>query len=427
MAIRDVVQKFGGQTTLAGLLGIGQSAVAYWVKRDLIPAKWHAVLVGLANEKGIALNSDDLLGMMNTERPKPLPPEPLDDPEDHELGGQRPFLFYAGDGGAIKVQVLVEDETIWASQSGIAEIFDTAKQNVSYHLSNIFSDLELDQQSVVKEILTTAADGKRYMTAFYNLDAVISVGYRINSYRATQFRVWATSVLREYMTKGFALDDDRLKQGKQLFGKDYFDELLDRIREIRFSERRFYQKVTDLYAQCSVDYDAKAAITQKFYAHIQDKLHFAIHGNTSAELVKKRADASKPAMGLTHWKNEGKAGKITKADVVVGKNYLAEDELKELELLVSMYLDWATSLARRKKLMTMADWAKRIDGFLEFNAYDVLQDYGTVSRDSANRCAIAEFDKFRVVQDQQYRSDFDRVVEEIKVKQRLPKPGGTQS
>lgn len=424
MAIRDVVQKFGGQTTLAALLGIGQSAVAYWVKRDVIPSKWHAVLIGLASERGFVLDPADLVGMMMPPSSPSRPPKELEVlPVNHHSDAEipaRPFMFYQGADGLVKVQVTIEDETIWASQRGMAEIFGVQVQTIIHHLGGIFEAGELIEPAVTRKYRATGPDGKSYLTQFYSLDAIISVGYRVNSHRATQFRIWATSILKEYMTKGFALDDDRLKQGKQLFGKDYFDELLDRIREIRSSERRFYQKITDIYAQCSVDYDPKAPITQRFYAHIQDKLHYAIHGNTAAELIKKRANANKPAMGLTHWKNEGKAGKITKADVVIGKNYLAEEELKNLEFLVSMYLDWATNLARRKKLMTMADWATKFDGFLEFNAYDVLPDYGSVTRDSAERCAIAEFDKFRVVQDHQYRSDFDRVVEEIKVKHKLP-------
>ncbi len=204
----------------------------------------------------------------------------------------------------------------------MAEIFDTTKQNIHYHLSHIFNDLELKEDSVVKEIFTTAADGKSYATSFYNLDAIISIGYRVNTNRATQFRRWATEVVRGYLIKGYVLNDDRLKQGTKLFAKDYFDELLERIREIRASERRFYQKITDIYAQCSIDYERDAPVTQQFYAHVQDKLHYAIHGHTAAELIAMRADATKPRMGVTRWKNEGKKGKITKSDVTVGKNYL---------------------------------------------------------------------------------------------------------
>ena len=250
-----------------------------------------------------------------------------------------------------------------------------------------------------------------------------SVGYRVNSYRATQFRVWATSVMKEYLIKGYVLDDDRLKQGKALFGKDYFDDLLEKIREIRASERRFYQQITDIYAQCSLDYDPHSPITQRFYAHVQDKLHYAIHGHTSAELIGLRADASQPNMGLTNWKNQKVGGKITKADVPVGKNYLKQGELDDLKRLVNMYLDFAANLARRQRALTMAEWAQKLDDFLKFNEYDVLADFGKVKRDTAERRAGQQYEKFRVVQDKNYKSDFDRVVEEIKITKKLPKSG----
>jgi hypothetical protein len=228
-------------------------------------------------------------------------------------------------------------------------------------------------------------------------------------------------VLKSYLTKGFALDDERLKQGKQLFGKDYFDELLGRIREIRASERRFYQKITDIFSQCSVDYDKNSPVCQQFYAHVQDKLHYAIHGHTAAELIELRADASKPHMGLQSWKNEPKGGKITKIDVAVGKNYLTQEEMENLNRLVSMYLDWAENFARRRVALTMKDWAAKLDGFLQFNAYDVLAGYGRVSHDAAVRSASLEYEKFRVIQDQQFKSDFDEVVDQIKISKRLPK------
>ena len=247
------------------------------------------------------------------------------------------------------------------------------------------------------------------------------MGYRVNSYKATQFRVWATTVLKEYLIKGFALDDDRLKQGKSLFGKDYFDDLLEKIREIRASERRFYQKITDIYAQCSIDYDPQAPISQKFYAHVQDKLHFAIHGKTSAELIDTRVNANKPHMGLTHWKNEATGGKVTKIDVTVGKNYLNQREIEDLNRLVSMYLDFAENFARRQKALTMNEWVKKLDDFLEFNAYVVLENFGKIRRDVAEKHAIQEYEKFRVVQDIEYKSDFDKVVDEIRIKKKLPK------
>jgi hypothetical protein len=289
-----------------------------------------------------------------------------------ELDKQYNFLFYQGKDGNTKIQVILGDETIWATQNSIAEIFETAKQNISYHLSNIFKDGELIENRVVKEILTTASDGKNYNTKFYNLDAIISVGYRISSPKATLFRIWATGVLKEYMIKGFALDDERLKQGKEAFGKDYFDELLERIREIRASERRFYQKITDIYAQCSIDYDSHSPITREFYATVHNKLHYAITYHTAAEIISKRADSTKPNMGMTSWKNEKTGGKILKSDVPCAKNYLQEDEIDNLNRIVSMYLDFAENLAKRHKAMKMADWANRLDTFLQFNEYDLL-------------------------------------------------------
>lgn len=422
---KEIIERFGGQTALAKLLGKGQSTVAYWAKTGIIPAKWQPELISIAIKNGINLSAHDFVGSTNIQDESGKQAESVvisSDKNTYEIPLEpiienSPFMFYAASDGAIKVQVLVGDETVWATQQGMAEIFDSTKQNISYHLTNIFNELELDKQAVVKEILTTASDGKDYPTAYYSLDAIISVGYRISSYRATQFRKWATEVLRGYLIKGYALNDDRLKQGNRMFGKDYFDELLDKIREIRASERRFYQKITDLYAQCSIDYDKDSPITQHFYAHVQDKLHFAIHGHTSAELMRLRANSSKPHMGLAHWKNEGRGGKITKADVTVGKNYLNHEELKELERLVSMYLDWAENFARRQKALTMKDWAEKLDGFLEFNAYEILKDFGRVKRSDAERHAIGEYEKFRVVQDMEYKSDFDKVIDEIKIRQ----------
>jgi len=229
------------------------------------------------------------------------------------------------------------------------------------------------------------------------------------------------------LIKGYTLNDERLKQGTKLFAKDYFDELLERIREIRASERRFYQKITDLYAQCSIDYDKNSPITQQFYAQVQDKLHYAIHGHTAAELIASRADATKPHMGVMHWKNEGRNGKITKSDVVVGKNYLTKEEIDNLDRLVSMYLDSAENFARRNKVLTMKEWAERLDAFLEFNSYDVLVSHGKIRRDQAAKHAIQEYEKFRVIQDREYKSDFDKVVDEIKVRKALPKTEGADS
>lgn len=438
MGVRHIVESFGGQTALAALVGVNQSAVAYWVKKGAIPTKWHGQILALAMDKGIQLEASDLVARQASAVSSvsgAILPKKEDSRRSisqaiesvaNEVGQLAPFMFYASPSGPVKVQVLVEGETLWTSQRGMAEIFDVEVSTINYHLSNIFDSIELSEKAVIREFRITAVDGKPYDTKFYNLDAIISVGYRVNSYRATQFRVWATSVLKEYLIKGYALDDDRLKQGKALFGKDYFDELLEKIREIRASERRFYQKITDIYAQCSLDYDPHSPITQRFYAHVQDKLHYAIHGHTSAELIELRADATQPNMGLTNWKNQKTGGKITKADVPVGKNYLKQGELDDLERLVSMYLDFAANLARRQRVLNMAEWVQKLDGFLQFNEYDVLADYGKVKRDNAERHAAQEYEKYRVVQDRNYKSDFDRVVDEIKITKKLPKGGGVE-
>lgn len=335
------------------------------------------------------------------------------------LPDQSNFLFYRGEDGAVKIEVIIEDETVWLPLNRIAELFGTSKQNVSYHLQNIFKEGELDRNATVKEILTVQQEGNREVSRnieYYNLDAIISVGYRINSAQATRFRIWATKTLKEYMIKGFALDDNRLKQGKTLFGKDYFDELLERIREIRASERRFYQKITDIYAQCSIDYDPNSEITQAFYKTVQNKLHWAITGHTAAELIAKRADAEKPNMGLTTWKRAPK-GKILKGDITTAKNYLHENELKSLNRIVSMYLDYAESQAERQNIMTMEDWIEKLDGFLEFNEYEILQDAGKISANVAKKLAEKEYEKFRPVQDRAFESDFDKLVEKTKKKE----------
>jgi hypothetical protein len=416
-----VVGKFGGQSALAGLIGKGQSTVGYWVKTGTIPAKWHTKLLTLAVEKGISLSPDDFIQKAHVPEVFSDVTKSEDNLITHIESQQTKFLFYSSSDGSTKVQVAIGDETIWASQKGMAEIFNTSRENITIHLGNVFQSEELIENSVCKDFLLPGPDRKKYKYKMYNLDAIISVGYRVNSYQATQFRKWATTVLREYLIKGYALNDERLKQGNQLFGKDYFDDLLERIREIRASERRFYQKITDIYSQCSIDYDKNSPLTKQFYAHVQDKLHYAIHGHTSAELIELRADSSKPNMGLYSWKNEGKKGKITKGDVTVGKNYLNHEELDNMNRLVSMYLDTAENFARRHKAMTMKDWLLRLDNFLEFNVYDVLENYGSVKRDDAERHAMAEYEMFRVKQDIEFKSDFDEVVDKIKVRKRLPK------
>lgn len=333
-----------------------------------------------------------------------------------DLEEQSKFMFYTSDSGVTNIKVILGEDTVWVSQLGMAEIFDTTKQVISYHLNNIYKESELNKFATVKEILTVQKEGNRNVQRnieFYNLDAIISVGYRVNSNKATLFRIWATSVLKEYLVKGFSLDDERLKQGKNLFDKDYFDELIERIREIRASERRFYQKITDIYTT-SVDYDTKSSITKKFFATVQNKLEFAITKHTASELIKLRASSEKPNMGLTSWKNEKKGGKILKTDVGVAKNYLKKEEISELNRIVTMYLDYAENQAEKGKTMTMKDWIRKLDAFLIFNEYNILKDAGKVRAVVAKKFAEDEFKKFRIIQDKEYESDFDKLVEKTK-------------
>ena len=332
------------------------------------------------------------------------------------------FLFYSSGDGKIKVQVIIDNEyeTVWTTQKGMAEIFGVESNTITYHLGEIFKSSELQEHSVTRKIRATAQDGKDYLMNFYNLDAIIAVGYRVNSYNATQFRIWASKILKEYLIKGFALNDERLKQGTRLFGKDYFEELLERIREIRASERRFYQKVTDLYAQGSIDYDPKSPITQKFYSTVQNKLHWAITKMTAAEIIKSRANAKKPHMGLTSWQNSKSDGKVLKSDVSVAKNYLSEDEIQQLNRLVEFFLNWAELQAQRNIPMKMTDWASRLDSFLKFNEYELLHDLGHVSHEIARKFAEKQYNKFRIIQDKEFKSDFDKVVENIKLTKKLP-------
>lgn len=428
MEAKQIIEKFGGQSALARLIGKGQTTVAYWAKTGIVPAKWHETILTLAVGQGIKLSAEDLIfrpqdSQVPTADTKLVPNKFINtSANETEVGNSASFLFYSSRDGSLKVQVLIEGETVWTTQKGMAEIFDVDVRTISEHLQNIFSTQELEQQSVIRNFRTTASDGKSYSTNFYNLDAIISVGYRVNSNRATQFRRWATSILKEYLVKGFALDDERLKQGNRLFGQDYFDELLERIRKIRTSERMFWQKVTDLYSQCSVDYDKSSPVTQQFFASVQNKFHYAIHRHTAAELIKERADASKPNMGLIHYANMDKDGVILKADTHVGKNYLDPEELEELERLVENYLGSAELFAKRKILMTMKDWVQKLDEFFRFNAYDVLEGAGKVSSDDAKRHAISEYEKYMLVHEHEFRSDFDKFVDDVKIKKRLPKP-----
>lgn len=333
---------------------------------------------------------------------------------DNKPINQLQVLFYETALEKSTIEVLYEEETFWLSQKKMASLFGVEVNTINYHLKEIFKSGELEEDSVIRNFRITASDGKKYSTQFYNLDAIISVGYRVNSKQATQFRIWATKTLREYIIKGFVLDDERLKQGKQ-FGKDYFDELLERIREIRASERRFYQKITDIYAQCSIDYDAKSEITRTFYQTVQNKLHWAITGATAAEIISKRADAKKPEMGLTHWKNSPK-GKVLKSDVRIAKNYLQEDELDALNRIVVMYLDYAENQAKRNIPMKMTDWIGKLDAFLVFNDYEVLKNAGKISSTIAKKIAEEAYELFRVEQDLNFSSDFDDALQKIKKK-----------
>lgn len=328
------------------------------------------------------------------------------------------FLFYTDENGKTSVQVIVDNgkETIWVTQKGMSEIFGVDKSGISRHISNIFKDGELQRDMTVAKFATVINRGARGSVEehvdYYNLDMIIAVGYRVNSYKATRFRIWATQILREYLVKGFALDDERLKQGNNLFGKDYFKELIERIQEIRASERLFYEKITDIFRDCSDDYDPTSQITQEFYAAMQNKFHYAIHQHTAPELIKLRADSTKPNMGLTSWKNQKRGGKIYKSDVTVAKNYLSESEIKGLNKAVNMFLDYAERIAeQRKGSFTMADWSKRLDMFLNFNEYPILSDAGKIRSEIAKKFAGEEYSKYRVIQDREYKSDFNLLLE----------------
>ncbi len=318
------------------------------------------------------------------------------------------LILYSTSDGAVRLEVVYQDETFWLSQKRMADLFGVDVRTISEHLQNIFRTGELEEGPTIRKFRTVQEEGGREVARdieFYHLDAIIAVGYRVNSRQATQFRIWATQTLREYIIKGFVLDDERLKQGKR-FGKDYFDELLERIREIRASERRFYLKITDIYEQCSIDYQRDAEITQTFFKTVQNKLHWAITGKTAAELIAERASAEKPNMGLTTWK-KGPAGKIQKSDVSIAKNYLIENEIKDLERIVSMYLDYAENQAARQIPMKMDDWVQKLDAFLRFNEYEILTNAGSVSHEVAKRLAEEHYEKFRVVQDERFESDFE--------------------
>ena len=319
------------------------------------------------------------------------------------------FFLYKDSNGEVKVEIYIFNETVWLTQDKIAQLFGVDRSVVTKHLKNIFQTAELQEDSVSAKIALTAADGKKYQTKLYNLDAILSVGYRVNSIQATHFRIWANSVLKEYLIKGFAMNDERLKNPQMLFGKDYFEEQLARIRDIRSSERRFYQKITDIYSQCSADYEAGSEVTKTFFATVQNKLHWAISGQTAAEIIVTRVDAEKPNMGLTTWKNAPN-GMIRKPDVSIAKNYLNESEIDDLNRIVSMYLDYAERQAKKGQVMYMKDWVKKLDAFLQFNEEAVLQHSGQVSHEVAKALAEQEYDKFHARQLRNYESDFDKLL-----------------
>jgi len=323
------------------------------------------------------------------------------------------FLIFTAQAGEGSIEVRVEDETVWLTQKLMAELFGVSVPTINEHLKNIFFAKELDERATIRNFRIVQTEGSRQVSRdidFYNLDAIISVGYRVNSTRATQFRQWATGILREFAIKGFVLDRKRLENGSFL-GEDYFERLLDEIREIRLSERRFYQKITDIYAT-SMDYKKDAELTQQFFAKVQNKLHYAIHGSTAAELVMERASAQKEHMGLTSWE-KAPDGKILRTDVVVAKNYLKEEELAALARIVTMYLDFAENMALRKMPMIMEDWATKLDAFLQFNEQDILDTSGKVTAEVAKAFALTEFEKYRIVQDRLFSSDFDKMLESL--------------
>ena len=318
---------------------------------------------------------------------------------------QNNFILYTTPEGEVKLNVLLEHETIWLTQKMMADLFGVGVPAINKHLSNIFESNELEQDSVISILETTASDGKNYKTKFYNLDAVISVGYRVNSSKATQFRIWATKTLKEYIIKGFVLDDNRLKQGETLFGKDYFRELLERVRSIRASERRIYQQITDIFAECSIDYDPRAEITKNFYAMVQNKFHFAITGNTAAEIVFEKTDATAENMGLSTWKNAPE-GRILKSDIGIAKNYLPEKEIKQLERAITGYFDYIENLIERENTFTMDGLATSVDKFLNFNEYKILDGKGKISHTRALSKAEKEYHQYNKTQ--KIISDFDR-------------------
>lgn len=329
------------------------------------------------------------------------------------IEGEQPFLLYSGDSGDVKLRVLMRQETIWLTQRGMAELFQTTKQNVSLHLGNIFKEEELSPEATVKEFLTVQMEGEREVSRkleHYSLDAIIAVGYRVNSKRATQFRIWATNVLKEFIKKGFVMNDERLKQGETFFGEDYFKELLERVRSIRTSERRIYLQITDIFAEISTDYNPQSREAQAFYAMVQNKFHYAITEHTAAEIIHQKADRNAPNMGLTTWKNTPD-GRILQSDVTIAKNYLEEDDLKKLERTVSGFFDYIENIIENRIAMTMTDMAASVDKFLSFNEFELLEGKGKRSHAQAKRKALAEYAEFNKMQ--KINSDFEKEVAKL--------------
>lgn len=348
------------------------------------------------------LNHNEENETTNKEQPSQIP----DNVQEKEV------LLYQTDDGNMNVSVYYYDETFWLTQKAMSELFGVESNTINYHLKEIYKSNELNETATTRKFRTVQREGNRDVLRellYFNLDAIISVGYRVNSMQATKFRQWATTTLKEYMIKGFVLNDDMLKNGKA-FGKDYFDELLERIKEIRASERRFYQKITDIYAQCSYDYDSDSPLTRTFFKTVQNKLLFAITGQTAPEIINSRADSSKEHMGLTTWK-KAPDGKILKSDVTVSKNYLNQKELSDLNDVVNMYLDYAENQAKRNRLMSMQDWISKLDAFLNFNEYDILHNSGMVTRELADKLALKAYETYRIQQDKEYMSDFDKMTE----------------
>ena len=320
------------------------------------------------------------------------------------------FILYTATDGEVKLGVFVSDETLWLSQKNMAELFDVSVSTINEHLKNIFTTKELNKESVIRNFRITASDGKNYATNFYNLDAIIAVGYRVNSRRATQFRIWATNVLKEFIIKGFVLDDERLKQGEHTFKEDFFKELLERVRSIRASERRIYQQITDIFAECSIDYDPKSKTTKEFFATVQNRFHYAITGQTAAEIIHQKANSKEPFMGLSTWKNAPE-GRILASDVTIAKNYLSEKEIKKLERAISGFFDYIENIIENRQTFTMIEFAESVNKFLDFNEYKILQGNGTVSKTVAEEKALGEYQEYNRFQ--LIESDFDKSVKKF--------------